>query len=91
MLIYDKGTMEIDGVEHEAEVDYEEHEGSIVIHEIRAIRNVTTNGSDVWYSKEGHVHYGKKKEKLVVTNFCNKGAWKEEISSYLDYLNSTGE
>jgi len=90
MLIYDKGTIEIGGLEYETEVYYEIYDGSIIIHDVVAVKVYEGIGC-VWYGPDGKQHKGKMVDKVVVTKLCNENAWKEEIAAYLDYLNSTGE
>jgi hypothetical protein len=79
--LYTQGTVTIDGKEYDAEATYEVYEGSIVIHGVRAIRQVAKKG-EYWYDRNGEEHEGPKFIPLDVTDWVDLAEWKEEIKEH---------
>ncbi len=79
--LYTSGTVVIDGTEYDAEADYEVWEGGVVIHTVRAIRQVAKEG-EYWYDRNGEGHEGPKFVSMDVTDWVNISDWKEEIKEH---------
>ena len=88
MKRYTSGSIEINGKEFEAEVDYEVVGGRVTVHEVRAVKVLAAKDTDVWYDRGGKEHYGRKILSLDVTDFVSKSAWEEEIEAYLGFMNA---
>lgn len=85
--LYTQGTVTIDGKEYDAEATYEVYEGSIVIHGVRAIRQVANKG-EYWYDRNGEGYEGPKFVSIDVTDWVDIAAWKEEIKAHNEWWES---
>ena len=76
---YTGGTIEIAGVTHEAEAEFEWYEGKPVVYRVFAIRQTAKKG-EVWYDRNAQPHWGPHWGRLDVTDWVSIPDWVDEIA-----------
>mgnify|MGYP003376719927 CR=1 FL=1 len=81
---YDHATVCVNGEEFAGRVEFEIDAGELVIHGIKAVKEVAKAG-EYWYSQDGKPQKGPHFIYLDVTHFVSARDYRDELMAYLGW------
>lgn len=81
---YDHATVYVNGEEFTGRIEFEIDAGELVIHAIKAIKEVAKAG-EYWYSPDGKPNRGPHFIYLDTTSFVSVQDYRDELIAYLEW------